>query len=175
MKDAVLQLAGPAYTSQEQPAAASTSAGELCTLLLTDQEVLDVVLALHDIRTAQLCHLLSWPGSHALKLPPPSEALAKQLSQSQRSVPGRQLLPFVTALEGDPLLRVWDSMHRAMLLVLAALQLSRHHMDTTLSQDPGQARLHATLPGLLLGLSTAVTVMQAAGQREADALRLLLL
>ncbi|GFH28466.1 hypothetical protein HaLaN_26964 [Haematococcus lacustris] len=58
MKDAVLQLAGPAYTSQEQP------------------------------------------GSHAVKLPPPSEALAKQLSQSQRSVPGSQLLPFVTALEG---------------------------------------------------------------------------
>ncbi|KAL6764155.1 hypothetical protein V8C86DRAFT_3129003 [Haematococcus lacustris] len=114
MREAVLRLASPAYTADQQP----------------DQEVLDVVLALHDIRAAQLCHLLSWPGSHALKLPPPSAALAKQLSQSQWSVPGSQLLSFVSALErdhdnsleGDPLLRVWDSMHRAMLLVLAALQ-----------------------------------------------------
>ncbi|KAJ9524784.1 hypothetical protein QJQ45_024401 [Haematococcus lacustris] len=262
--------AAPSSAASSTPspsAAGNTTAVELCTLLLTDQEVLDVALALHDIRAAQLCHLMPWPGSHALKLPPPSEALAQQLSQSQRSVPGSQLLPLVTALEsgkstisctseclahadgygnafsampcvhasscyyggagvahvlpmqGDPLLRVWDSMHRAMLLVLAALQslpirshpqhpdpaatthtsattqlppgymrctaclfislrlalrLSRHHMDTALSQDPGQARLHATLPGLLLGLSTAVTVMHAAGQREADAHRLLL-
>ncbi|KAL6755750.1 hypothetical protein V8C86DRAFT_3137372, partial [Haematococcus lacustris] len=156
MKDAVLQLAGPAYTSQEQPddyvrrleaacqllheglrppqatgtqpasfgpaahnaapgasttpsavdssaptpsAAGNTAAVELCTLLLTDQEVLDVVLALHDIRAAQLCHLMPWSGSHALKLPPPSEALAKQLNQSQQSVPGSQLLSFVSALD----------------------------------------------------------------------------
>ncbi|GFH09707.1 hypothetical protein HaLaN_04898 [Haematococcus lacustris] len=115
-------------------AAGSTAAVKLCTLLLTAQEVLDVVLALHDIRAAQLCHLTSWPGSHALKLPPPSEALAKQLSRSQRSVPGSQLLPFVTALdsnnslEGDPLLRVWDSMHRTMLLRLPAAQPAPGHL-----------------------------------------------
>ncbi|GFH20422.1 hypothetical protein HaLaN_17537 [Haematococcus lacustris] len=57
MNDDVLQLAGPAYTSQEQP------------------------------------------GSHALKLPPPSEALAKQLSQSRRCVLGSQLRSFVSALD----------------------------------------------------------------------------
>ncbi|GFH09708.1 hypothetical protein HaLaN_04899 [Haematococcus lacustris] len=153
MKDAVLHLAGPAYTSQEQPGAyvrrleaacqlvheglrppqakgaqpasfgpaahnvppaappapsagASTSAEGLSTLLLTDQEVLDVVLALHDVRAAQLCHLLPWPGSHPLKLPPPSKALAKQLSQSQRSVPGSQLLALVKTLERDSSLKV---------------------------------------------------------------------
>ncbi|KAJ9504578.1 hypothetical protein QJQ45_030521, partial [Haematococcus lacustris] len=153
MKDAVLQLAEPAYTSQEQPdgyvlrleaacqllheglrapqgtsarhsssghaslnaapaaaaptpsAAGSIAAEELCTLLLTDQEVLDVVLGLHDIRAAQLCHLMPWPGSHSLKLPPPSEALAKQLSQSQRSVPGSQLLAFVSTLDHDSSLK----------------------------------------------------------------------
>ncbi|KAL6748838.1 hypothetical protein V8C86DRAFT_1102979 [Haematococcus lacustris] len=272
MKDAVLQLAGPAYTLQEQPAAdgyvrrleaacqllheglrppqatgaqpasfgpaahnappaapsptpsadASTLAGELCTFLLTDQEVLDVVLALHDIRAAQLCHLMPWSGSHSLKLPPPSKVLAKQLSQSQWSLPGSQLLAFVTALDddnslqGDPLLRVWDSMHRAVLLVLAALQslpilphplhpdpastthtssttqlppgyhrcsaclllslrlalcLAQHCVDQPLDKDLALARLHATLPGLLLGLSTAVTAMQAAGHPEAQAQR----
>ncbi|KAJ9524194.1 hypothetical protein QJQ45_005003 [Haematococcus lacustris] len=292
MKDAVLQLAGPAYTSQEQPgvcrivrlsctsntkhspeimttdgyvrrveaacqllhegvrppqatgaqpasfgpaahnvspaapttpsAAASTSAGELFTLLLTDQEVLDVVLALHDVRAAQVCHLLPWSGSHALMLPPPSEALAKQLSRSQWSVPGSQLLAFVKTLErdsslkGDPLLRVWDSMHRTMLLVLAALQscpirphpqhpdpavtthtstttqlppgyhrcsaclllslrlatcLAQHCVEHPLGKDLALARLYATLPGLLLGLSTALTVMQAAGHPEAQAQR----
>ncbi|GFH19897.1 hypothetical protein HaLaN_16926, partial [Haematococcus lacustris] len=180
MREAVLRLAGPAYTVGQQPGAyvqrleaachllhrvieqatgaqtasscsstdkaasaaaspaplapGSISAGELCTLLLTDEEVLDVVLALHDIRAAQLCHLLSWSGSHALKLPPPSEALAKQLSQSQWSVPGSQLLAFVSALErdrnlkGDPLLRVWDSMHRAMLLRLPAAQPAPGHL-----------------------------------------------
>ncbi|GFH22269.1 uncharacterized protein HaLaN_19711 [Haematococcus lacustris] len=113
-----------AATVPTPSAPGSISAGELCTLLLTDEEVLDVVLALHDLRAAQLSHLLSWSGSHALKLPPPSEALAKELSQSQWSVPGSRLLSFVSALErdhdnsleGDPLLRVWDSMHRAMLL-----------------------------------------------------------
>ncbi|KAL6764293.1 hypothetical protein V8C86DRAFT_3129088, partial [Haematococcus lacustris] len=125
MKDAVLQLAGPAYTPQEQPdgyvrrleaacqllheglrqtqatgaqaafpgpsfhkaapgashtpsAADQIAARKLCTLLLTDLEVLDVVLALHDVRAAQLCHLMPWSGSHPLKLPPPSKALAKQ-------------------------------------------------------------------------------------------------
>ncbi|KAJ9524734.1 hypothetical protein QJQ45_024369 [Haematococcus lacustris] len=265
MKDAVLQLAEPAYTSQEQPdgyvrrleaacqllheglkptqttgaqtashkaataAAAPTppasgiiSAGKLCTLLLTEQDLLDVVLALHDVRAAQLCHLMPWSGSHPLKLPPPSEALAKQLSQSQRSVPGSQLLAFVSALnsdnslEGNPLLRVWDSMHRTMLLVLAALQslpirphpqhpdpaatthtsttpqlppgyhrcsaclllslrlatcLAQHCVEQPLDKDLALARLHGTLPGLLLGLSTAVTVMQAAGHPEAKAQR----
>ncbi|KAL6748866.1 hypothetical protein V8C86DRAFT_3032562, partial [Haematococcus lacustris] len=60
--------AATAAASPAPSAPGSISAGELCTLLLTDQEVLDVVLALHDIRAAQLCHLLSWPGSHALKL-----------------------------------------------------------------------------------------------------------
>ncbi|GFH25886.1 hypothetical protein HaLaN_23928 [Haematococcus lacustris] len=180
MNDAVLQLAGPAYTSQELPdgyvrrleaacqllheglrppqatgaqtasscpaahnappaasptpsAGSSIAAVELCTLLLTDQEVLDVVLALHDIRAAQLCHLLPWSGSHAVKLPPPSEALAKQLSQSHRSVPGSWLLAFVSALDhdsslkGDPLLRVLDSMHRAMLLRLPPAQPAPGH------------------------------------------------
>ncbi|KAL6764164.1 hypothetical protein V8C86DRAFT_1678111 [Haematococcus lacustris] len=271
MNDAVLQLAGPAYSSPEQPdgyvrrleaacqllheglrppqatdaqpsssgnaahnvpqtalptpsADASTSAGEVCTLLLTDQEVLDVVLALTDIRAAQLCYLLSWPGSHPLKLPLPSEALAQQLSKSLRSVPGSQLLAFVTALdddnslEGDPLLRVWDSMHCAMLLVLAALQslpirphpqqpdpaatthtstttttqlppgyhrcsaclllslrlaicLAQHCAEHPLGKESALAQLYATLPGLLLGLSTSVTVMQAAGHPEAQAQR----
>ncbi|KAL6764172.1 hypothetical protein V8C86DRAFT_3084347 [Haematococcus lacustris] len=222
MKDAVLQLAGPAYTSQDQPAAGSIAAEELCTLLLIDQEVLDVVLALHDIRAAQLCHLMAWSGSHSLKLPPPSGALAKQLSQSQRSVPGSQLLAFVSALDhdsslkGGPLLRVWDSMHRAMLLVLAALQslpirphpqhpdpaatnhtsatpqlppgyhrcsaclllslrlaicLAQHCVDQRSITDLALARLHGILPGLLLGLSTAMTVMQAAGHPEAQAQR----
>ncbi|KAJ9520226.1 hypothetical protein QJQ45_030183 [Haematococcus lacustris] len=200
--------------------AARTSAGKLCTLLLTDQEVLDVVLALHDVRTAQLCHLMPWSGSHVLKLPPPSEALAQQLSQSQRSVPGSQLLAFITALEddnsleGDPLLDVWDSMHRAILLVLAALQslpirphpqhpeptatthtstapqvppgyhrcsaclllslrlaicLAEHCVEQPLGKDLTLARLHATLLVLLLGLSPAIMVMQAAGHPEAQA------
>ncbi|GFH15080.1 hypothetical protein HaLaN_11242, partial [Haematococcus lacustris] len=200
--------------------AARTSAGKLCTLLLTDQEVLDVVLALHDVRTAQLCHSMPWSGSHVLKLPPPSEALAQQLSQSQRSVPGSQLLAFITALEddnsleGDPLLDVWDSMHRAILLVLAALQslpirphpqhpeptatthtstttqvpagyhrcsaclllslrlaicLAHHCVEQPLGKDLTLAWLHATRPGLLLGLSTAMMVMQAAGHPEAQA------
>ncbi|GFH24540.1 hypothetical protein HaLaN_22354, partial [Haematococcus lacustris] len=200
--------------------AARTSAGKLCTLLLTDQEVLDVVLALHDVRTAQLCHSMPWSGSHVLKLPPPSEALAQQLSQSQRSVPGSQLLAFITALEddnsleGDPLLGVWDSMHRAILLVLAALQslpirphpqhpeptatthtstttqvppgyhrcsaclllslrlaicLAEHCVEQPLGKDLTLARLHATRPVLLLGLSPAMMVMQAAGHPEAQA------
>ncbi|KAL6755797.1 hypothetical protein V8C86DRAFT_178061 [Haematococcus lacustris] len=274
MREEVLQLAGPAYTSEEQPgayvrrleaacqllhqgllppeatcaqplissrpaahndppagapptpsAAGNTAAVELCTLLLADQEVLDVVLALHDIRTAQLCNLMPWPGHHALMLPMLSEGLAQHLSQSQRSVPGSQLLSFVQSLgrdylpEGDPLLRVWDSMHRAMLLVLAALQSlpilphTQHpnpaastHTSTTTQLPPGyhrcsaclllslrmticlaqhcegnalegsqtMAQLHATLPGLLLGLSTSVTVMQAAGHPEAQAQRVLL-
>ncbi|KAJ9524205.1 hypothetical protein QJQ45_004990 [Haematococcus lacustris] len=213
-----------AATSPTPSAPGSISAGELCTLLLTDQEVLDVVLALHDIRAAQLCHLMPWPKAHVLKLPPPSKALAQQLSQSQWSVPGSQLLSFVSALErdhdnsleGDPLLRVWDSMHRAMLLVLAALQslpirphpqhpdpAATTHTSATTQLPPGYhrcsacllltlrlasslaqrceqqrpdkglalARLHGTLPGLLLGLSTSVTVMQAAGHPEAQAQR----
>ncbi|GFH19895.1 hypothetical protein HaLaN_16924, partial [Haematococcus lacustris] len=158
-------IATSAAASPTPSATGSTAVVELCTLLLTDREVLDVVLALHDIRAAQLCHLLSWPGSHALKLPPPSAALAKQLSQSQWSVPGSQLLAFVSALERDhnnslqdnPLLRVWDSMHRAMLLPS--------------KEDLALDRLHSTLPGLLLGLTTAVTVNQAAGHPEAQAQR----
>ncbi|GFH31706.1 hypothetical protein HaLaN_30798, partial [Haematococcus lacustris] len=48
---------------------------------------------------------MPWSGSHALKLPPPSEALAKQLSQSQRSVPGSQLLAFVKTLERESSLK----------------------------------------------------------------------
>ncbi|GFH18831.1 hypothetical protein HaLaN_15696, partial [Haematococcus lacustris] len=119
---------------------------------------------------------------------------------------------------GDPLLRVWDSMHRAMLLVLAALQslpirphpqhpdpaatilahtsittqlppgyhrcsaclllslrlvlsLARHCVEQRPDKDLALARLHTTLPGLLLGLSTSVTVMQAAGHPEAQAQR----
>ncbi|KAJ9524666.1 hypothetical protein QJQ45_024254, partial [Haematococcus lacustris] len=215
--------------------AGSIAAGELCTLLLTDQEVLDVVVALHEIRVAQLCHLMPVSGSHALKLPAPGKALAKQLSQSKWSVPGGQLLALVKTLEresslkvldlvwgmentlqGDPLLRVWDSMHRAMLLVLAALQSLpiRPHPQhpgpaattcnsTTTQLPPGYHRcsaclllslrlalrlsqfcidhrgkadqlfawLHGTLPGLLLGLSTAMTVMQASGHPEAQAQR----
>ncbi|KAJ9524325.1 hypothetical protein QJQ45_008526 [Haematococcus lacustris] len=201
----------------------SIAAGELCTLLLTDQEVLDVVLGLHDVRSAQLCRLMPWSDPHPLKLPPPSAALAKQLSEGQWSVPGSQLLSFVTALdddnsrEGDPLLRVWDSMHRAMLLVLAALQslpirphpqhpdpaatafttttttqlppgyhrcsacllltlrlaicLAQHCAEQPLDKDLALARLHGTLPGLLLGLSTANTVMEAAGHPEAHSQR----
>ncbi|KAL6755773.1 hypothetical protein V8C86DRAFT_177340 [Haematococcus lacustris] len=113
-------------------------------------------------------------------------------------------------------------MHRAMLLVLAALQsLPIHphpqhpdpaattHTSATTQLPPGYhrcsaclllslrlalrfnqlclnhqqlegvdqhlTRLHATLPGLLLGLSTSVTVMQAAGHPDAQAHRLLLL
>ncbi|KAL6755771.1 hypothetical protein V8C86DRAFT_2668485 [Haematococcus lacustris] len=111
---------------------------------------------------------------------------------------------------------MWDSMHRAMLLVLAALQsLPIHphpqhpdpaattHTSATTQLPPGYhrcsaclllslrlalrlnqfcidqisgvdqhlARLHATLPGLLLGLSTSVTVMQAAGHPEAEVQR----
>ncbi|KAJ9524198.1 hypothetical protein QJQ45_004998 [Haematococcus lacustris] len=215
MKDAVLQLAGLAYTSQEQPATGSIAAGELCTLLLTDQEVLDVVLGLHDVRSAQLCRLMPWSDPHPLKLPPPSEALARQLSQSQRSVPG-QVPDDDNSLQGDPLLRVWDSMHRAMLLVLAALQslpirphpqhpdpaatthtsatsqlppgyhrcsacllltlrlvicLAQHCAEQPLDKDLALARLHGTLPGLLLVLSTADTVMWAAGHPEAQAQR----
>ncbi|KAJ9524467.1 hypothetical protein QJQ45_019582 [Haematococcus lacustris] len=203
----------------------NTAAAELCTLLLTDQEVLDVVLALHDIRTAQLCNLLPFTRAH---LPPPvySGAFARRLSQRQRSASGDQLHLFVEALErdtiaeGDPLLCVWDGMHRAMLLVLAALQslpirphpqhpdpAASTHTSTTTQLPPGYhrcsaslllslslalrlsqfcfkphkgvdqylARLHATLPGLLLGLSTSVTVMQAAGHPEAQGHRLLLL
>ncbi|KAL6755786.1 hypothetical protein V8C86DRAFT_177806 [Haematococcus lacustris] len=272
MREEVLRLAGPAYTSRVQPgayvrrleaacqllhrnlqpssiaaaqtasscplphiapsavspipsAAGNTAAVELCTSLLTDQEVLDVVLALHDIRTAQLCNLLPFTRAH---LPPPvySGAFARRLSQRQRSASGDQFNLFVEALgrdtivEGDPLLGVWDSMHRAMLLVLAALQslpirphpqhpdpAATTHTSTTTQLPPGYhrcsacllltlrlalrlsqfclkqhkgveqylARLHATLPGLLLGLSTAVSVMQAAGHPEAQAHRLLLL
>ncbi|KAL6755805.1 hypothetical protein V8C86DRAFT_178415 [Haematococcus lacustris] len=111
-------------------------------------------------------------------------------------------------------------MHRAMLLVLAALQslpirphpqhpdpAATNHTSTTTQLPPGYhrcsacllssvhlalrlghfcidrregvdqlfARLHATLPGLLLGLSTADSVMQAAGHPEAQAHRRLYL
>ncbi|GFH06188.1 hypothetical protein HaLaN_00778 [Haematococcus lacustris] len=171
-------------------AGSSTSAVELCTLLLTDKEVLDVVLALHDVRSAQLCHLMLWPGSHALKLPPPSQALAKQLSQSQRSVPGSQLLSFVRALDSnnslehpDPAATTHTStkpqlppgyMHCSACLLLSlrlAICLAQHCAEQPLDKDLALARLHATLPRLLLGLSTAVTVMQAAGHPEAQAQR----
>ncbi|GFH24826.1 hypothetical protein HaLaN_22689, partial [Haematococcus lacustris] len=152
----------------------SISAGELCTLLLTDQEVLDVVLALHDIRAAQLCHM-PWPWLHPFKLPPPSEALAKQLSHSQWSVPGSQLLSFVSALERDhdDSLELPPGYHRCSACLLLSLRLVlslAHHCVE--EQQPNKnlalARLHGTLLGLLLGLSTSVTVMQAAGHPEAQ-------
>ncbi|KAL6755792.1 hypothetical protein V8C86DRAFT_177970 [Haematococcus lacustris] len=217
----------PSPSPPTPSAAGNTAAVELCTLLLTDQEVLDVVLALHDIRTAQLWNLLPWSRHrHTLYLPLPSESLDQQLRHSQRSVPGSQLSQFISRLErstrmkGDPLLDVWDSMHRAMQLVLAALQSlpirphpqhpdpaatthtstttqlppgyhrcsaclllslrlalrsSMHYLDQLEGFDQHLARLHATLPGLLLGLSTSVSVMRAAGHPEADANRLLLL
>ncbi|GFH10092.1 hypothetical protein HaLaN_05343 [Haematococcus lacustris] len=38
MREEVLRLAGPAYTSRVQPAGGNTAAVELCTLLLADQE-----------------------------------------------------------------------------------------------------------------------------------------
>ncbi|GFH25953.1 hypothetical protein HaLaN_24008, partial [Haematococcus lacustris] len=80
--------------------AGNTAAVELCTLLLTDQEVLDVVLALHDIRIAQLWNLLPWsPHCHTLYSPLPSESLDQQLRHSQRSVPGSQLSQFISRLE----------------------------------------------------------------------------
>ncbi|KAL6764230.1 hypothetical protein V8C86DRAFT_1681290 [Haematococcus lacustris] len=213
--------APPAGAPPTPSAAGNTAAAELCTLLLTDQEVLDVVLALHDIRIAQLCTLL--PITRA-RLPSPvsSEAFARRLSQRQRSASGDQLNLFVAALErdtiveGDPLLGVWESMHRAMQLVLAALlslpirsriqhpdSAATTHTSATTQLPPGYhrcsaclllslrlalvfnencidelrggeqhlARLHGTLPGLLLGLSTSVTVMQAAGHPEAKAQR----
>ncbi|KAJ9524213.1 hypothetical protein QJQ45_005008 [Haematococcus lacustris] len=205
--------------------AGNTAAAELCTLLLTDQEVLDVVLALHDIRLAQLWNLLPITRGR-LPSPVSSEAFARRLNQRQRSASGDQLNLFVEALgrdtivEGDPLLGVWESIHRAIQLVLAALQsLPIHphpqhpdpaattHTSATPLLPPGYhrcsiclllslslalrlsqlcivqvngvdqllARLHGTLPGLLLGLSTAVSVMQAAGHPEAEVHRLLLL
>ncbi|KAJ9524394.1 hypothetical protein QJQ45_008614 [Haematococcus lacustris] len=125
-------------------------------------------------------------------------------------------VPDVLPMQGDPLLRVWDSMHRAMLLVLAALQslpirphpqhpdpaantntsnttqlppgyhrcsaclllslrlalsLAEHSVEQRPDKDLCLARLHTTLPGLLLGLSTSVTMMQAAGHPEAQAQR----
>ncbi|GFH06189.1 hypothetical protein HaLaN_00779 [Haematococcus lacustris] len=184
-------------------AGASTSAERLSTLLLTDQDVLDVVLALHGIRAAQLCHLMPWPGSHPLKLPPPGKALAKQLSQSQRSVPGSQLLAFVKTLERDSSLKVlglvWGientlqhpdpaatthtssttqlppGYHRCSACLLLSLRLvlsvAQHCVEQPLDKDLALARLYATLPGLLLGLSTTLTVMEAAGHPEAQAQR----
>ncbi|KAL6764231.1 hypothetical protein V8C86DRAFT_1681341 [Haematococcus lacustris] len=203
----------------------NTAAVELCTLLLTDQEVLDVVLCLHDIRAAQLWNLL--PSTYA-RLPPPvfSGAFLRRLSQRQRSASDDQMDLFFEALrrdtivEGDPLLGMWDSMHHAVLLVLAALQslpirphpqhpdpAATTHTSATTQLPPGYhrcsaclllslrlalrlnqlcivqlkgvdqhlPRLHSTLPRLLLGLSTAVSVMQAAGHPAAQAHRLLLL
>ncbi|GFH19412.1 hypothetical protein HaLaN_16356 [Haematococcus lacustris] len=47
-------------------------------------------------------------GSHALKLPAPGKALAKQLSQSEWSVPGGQLLALVKTLERESSLKVLD-------------------------------------------------------------------
>ncbi|GFH30338.1 hypothetical protein HaLaN_29172, partial [Haematococcus lacustris] len=93
----------PAAPSPIPSASGSIAAGELCTLLLTDQEVLDVVLGLHDVRSAQLCRLMPWSDPHPLKLPPPSEALAKQLSQSQRCLPAVGC----HARESEP----WTAMH----------------------------------------------------------------
>ncbi|KAJ9524382.1 hypothetical protein QJQ45_008579 [Haematococcus lacustris] len=197
MREEVLRLAGPVYTSRVQPGASvsacqycprstitdnfdqgcrrlpagNTAAVELCTLLLTDQEVLDVVLCLHDIRAAQLWNLL--PSTRA-RLPPPvfSGAFARRLSQRQRSASGDHLDMFVEALgrdtivEGDPLLGVWDSMHRVMLLVLAALQslpfrphpqhpdpAATTHTSTTTQLPPGYHRCSACL---LLSLCLAL-------------------
>ncbi|GFH25799.1 hypothetical protein HaLaN_23825, partial [Haematococcus lacustris] len=81
-------------------AAGNTAAVELCTLLLTDQEVLDVVLALHDIRTVQLCNLLSFTRAR-LPSPVSSGAFARRLSQRQHSASGKQLHLFVEALGRD--------------------------------------------------------------------------
>ncbi|KAL6748830.1 hypothetical protein V8C86DRAFT_1678321 [Haematococcus lacustris] len=117
--------AAPAAAAPTPSASGSIAAVALRTLLLTDQEVLDVVLALHDIRAAQLCHFMSWSGSHSLKLPPPSEALAQQLSHSQQSVPGSQLLSFVSALESGNSLEVsFATAPFLMLLFLCCLQLA---------------------------------------------------
>ncbi|KAJ9524367.1 hypothetical protein QJQ45_008574 [Haematococcus lacustris] len=69
--------------------------------------------------------------------------------------------------------------HRCSACLLLSLGLARRLSQFCIDQINGVkqhlARLHATLPGLLLGLSTAVSVMQAAGHPEADAHRLLLL
>ncbi|GFH28471.1 hypothetical protein HaLaN_26970 [Haematococcus lacustris] len=90
----------PSAAPPTPSAAGNTAAVELCTLLLTDQEVLDVVLALHDIRNAQISKLLPWsPHRHTLYLPLPSESLNQQLRHSQRSVPGSQLSQFISRLE----------------------------------------------------------------------------
>ncbi|GFH28809.1 hypothetical protein HaLaN_27360 [Haematococcus lacustris] len=86
VRNELLQLAGPSYSVREQAgqyvdrletaalwvwqrtmAACEASSSEedrrtaqqLCTLLLTDSEMLDVLLALHDIQAAQL--FLSFP------------------------------------------------------------------------------------------------------------------
>ncbi|GFH22486.1 hypothetical protein HaLaN_19960 [Haematococcus lacustris] len=132
--------------------------------------------------------------------------------EAEQGVANKLQLPHL----GDPLLGVWESMHRAMQLVLAALlslpirsriqhldSAATTHTSATTQLPPGYhrcsaclllslrlalvfnencidelrggeqhlARLHATLPGLLLGLSTSVTVMQAAGHPEAEVQR----
>ncbi|KAL6764233.1 hypothetical protein V8C86DRAFT_2478108 [Haematococcus lacustris] len=68
--------------------------------------------------------------------------------------------------------------HRCSACLLLSLRmaicLAQHCEGNALEGSQTMARLHATLPGLLLGLSTSVTVMQAAGHPEAQAQRVLL-
>ncbi|KAJ9515519.1 hypothetical protein QJQ45_021661 [Haematococcus lacustris] len=64
MREALERLAAPPYTDQEKPVKAASKSSAtaediykaqgLCSLLLTDPEALDILLALHDIRAAQL-------------------------------------------------------------------------------------------------------------------------
>ncbi|KAL6755753.1 hypothetical protein V8C86DRAFT_2668305, partial [Haematococcus lacustris] len=79
---------------------------------------------------------------------------------------------------GDPLLRVWDSMHRAMLLVLAALQslpirphpqhpdpAATTHTSTTTQLPPGYHRCSACL---LLSLRLVLSLAQHCGEQPLD-------
>ncbi|KAJ9524324.1 hypothetical protein QJQ45_008524 [Haematococcus lacustris] len=63
--------------------------------------------------------------------------------------------------------------HRCSACLLLSLRLAiclaQHCVEQPLNKDPALARLHTTLPRLLLGLSTAMSVMQAAGHPEAQA------
>ncbi|KAL6748855.1 hypothetical protein V8C86DRAFT_2867483, partial [Haematococcus lacustris] len=65
--------------------------------------------------------------------------------------------------------------HRCSACLLLSLRLAicltNHCVDQPSKEDLALDRLHSTLPGLLLGLTTAVTVNQAAGHPEAQAQR----
>ncbi|KAJ9524322.1 hypothetical protein QJQ45_008532, partial [Haematococcus lacustris] len=65
--------------------------------------------------------------------------------------------------------------HRCSACLLLSLRLAiclaQHCVDQRSKTDLALARLHGILPGLLLKLSTAMTVMQAAGHPEAQAQR----